>query len=143
MTARDVFEQARDAALALMEHERRLEYMRDRIGVQGRALEASFSQGLDPMRKVDDLLDWEIEEEGALASSYAAIAEAEDVIRGIRSLGGKDMADTLSLVYIEALDLHTASLRLGQNVDLVRLMCLEAFEWIDSYGLAKLKEAGR
>lgn len=141
--AREVFEQARDAVMVIKEHEYRLQIMRDRIGVQGRALESSFSQNLDPMRKVDDLLEWELDEEAAMASSYAAVEDAKDLIRGLYALGGSDNVRTLQYVYLDAMDVADAARKLGQTPEVVRLMCVEMFSWIDSTGIAKVKEAGR
>lgn len=143
MKAQEVFEQALEATILVREHENRLQVMRDRIGVQGRALESSFSQNLDPMRKVDDLLEWEISEEAAMSSSYAAIEDARDLIRGLYALGGSDNVRTLQLVYLDAMDLKDAARRLGQSAEVVRLMCSEMCSWIDSMGISKVKEAGR
>ena len=143
MTAREVFELALDAKLVIDAHETRLQLMRERIGVQGRALESVFSQTLDPMRKVDDLIDWEISEEAALASSYAAIAEAEEILSGIVAMGGTDVERTLRLVYMDGLSLVEAGRRLGHEPTVVGLMVGEAFGWIDSVGIVKFKEAAR
>lgn len=143
MKAREVFELALDAKLVIDAHEVRLQLMRERIGVQGRALESTFSQGLDPMRKVDDLIDWEISEETALASSYAAIAEAEEILAGIVAMGGTDVERTLRLVYMDGLSYLEAGKLLGQEATVVKLMVDESLEWIDSVGIVNFKEAAR
>lgn len=117
--------------------------MRERIGVQGRALESTFSQGLDPMRKVDDLIDWEISEETALASSYAAIAEAEEILAGVVAMGGTDVERTLRLVYMDGLSYTDAGKLLAQEATVVKLMVDESLEWIDSVGIVNFKEAAR
>lgn len=143
MKAREVFELALDAKLVIDAHEVRLQLMRERIGVQGRALESTFSQGLDPMRKVDDLIDWEISEETALASSYAAIAEAEEILTGIVAMGGTDVERTLRLVYMDGLSYLEAGKLLGQEATVVKLMVDESLEWIDSVGIVNFKEAAR
>ena len=143
MKAREVFELALDAKLVIDAHEVRLQLMRERIGVQGRALESTFSQGLDPMRKVDDLIDWEISEETALASSYAAIAEAEEILAGVVAMGGTDVERTLRLVYIDGLTYTDAGKLLGQEATVVKLMVDESLEWIDSVGIVNFKEAAR
>ena len=144
MTSREIFEQAREAALRIREIGVRAELMRERIGVQGRSQESVFSQTLDPMRKVDDLIDWELGEyRTALVSSREAIDDAEALVRGTEALGYGDAARTLRLYYIEAWEAEEVSSAVGYPSDVVRMMLDTATKWIDGTGIARVKEAGR
>ena len=144
MTARDVFVQAREAALRIRSVEARLQEMHDRIGVQGRGGSSiSIGSVLDPMRKVDDLLDWESTEYASvLESSQDAIDEARVVLRGMAAMGYKDAADALRLRYLRALSAEAVASRVGHSADVVEMMCETALKWCDEVGLAKIKEAG-
>lgn len=138
-----MFEQALEASLRIREVVARSELMREQIGLGGRAMDSSIGTALDPMRKVDELLDWEAEElRTAVSSSREAIDEALSVLRGMSVMGYEDAAETLRLRYVEALDVPDVAERVGQSVDVVVMMCETAFTWCDEVGLARIKEAG-
>lgn len=118
--------------------------MHERIGMQGRAMEAVFSQTLDPMRKVDDLIDWELEEYDAImAASMSAIEDAEWLLRGLTKMGYTDAATALRLYYVDAMDIRMVCERVGHSQRVVQLMLDTALSFIDEQGMAKVKEAGR
>lgn len=144
MRARDVFEQAREAKARIDDLQERFLLMHERIGMQGRALESCFGQSLDPMRKVDDLLDWEMEEyDSIMAASRAALDDANELVLGLDGMGYRDAAKALSLFYIEGRDLSEVSQIQGYRTDVVQLMLDTALSFIDEQGMAKVKEAGR
>ena len=144
MRARDVFNEAREAKARIDDLQERLVLMHERIGMQGRALESCFGQSLDPMRKVDDLLDWEMEEyDSIMAASRAAIEDATELVWGLARMGYQDAADALRMYYIEGMDLPYVSDRQGYRADVVQMMLDTALSFIDEQGMAKVKEAGR
>lgn len=144
MTSREIFEQAREAALRIRDIGVRAEIMQERIGIRGRSSDAVMATALDPMRKVDDLIDWELEEyRTAVASSREAIADADALVAGTVALGFADAARTLRLYYIEAWTLSDVARAVGHQPLVVSMMLETATRWIDETGIAKVKEAGR
>ena len=144
MTSREVFEQAREATLSMERIRVLSELMHERIGMQGRAMESAFSQNLDPMRKVDDLIDWEVEEyRTAMESSREALAEAHQLLRGLLAMGCDEAEETLRLVYVDAKDVEKVAALLDKPEEAVTMMCEMSFRWIDHTGMARVKEAGR
>lgn len=144
MTSREIFEQAREAALRIRDIGVRAEIMQERIGIHGRSSDAVMATALDPMRKVDDLIDWELEEyRTAVASSREAIADADALVAGTVALGFVDAARTLRLYYIEAWTLNDVARAVGHQLLVVSMMLESATRWIDETGIAKVKEAGR
>lgn len=144
MTSREIFEQAREAALRIRDIGVRAEIMQERIGIRGRSSDAVMATALDPMRKVDDLIDWELDEyRTAVASSREAIADADALVVGTAALGFTDAARTLRLYYIEAWTLNDVARAVGHQPLVVSMMLETATRWIDETGIAKVKEAGR
>lgn len=144
MRARDIFSEAREARMRIDALEERAMLMHERIGLQGRAMESVFTQTLDPMRKVDDLIDWEMEEYDAImVASKAAIEDAEWLLRGLSKMGYKDASTALRLYYVDAMDLSEVCVRVGHGQEVVQLMLDTALSFIDEQGIAKVKEAGR
>lgn len=143
MRARDVFDGAREARMRIDALEERSMVMHERIGIQGRGM-GSFASGvLDPMRKVDDLLDWEIEEYDAVMSSCrSALDEADALLRGLRAMGYDDAATALRLYYVDAMGLMDVCDRVDHGPELVQMMLDTALSYIDETGIAKVKEAG-
>lgn len=144
MRARDVFNEAREARIRIDELQERSLMMHERIGIQARAMQPVAASTSDPMRKVDDLIDWEIDEYDAImAASMAALDEADALVRGMRAMGYADAATALRLYYINAMSVDKVSERVGHTDELVRMMLDAALSFIDEVGIAKVKEAGR
>lgn len=144
MRARDVFNEAREARIRIDELQERSLLMHERIGIQARAMQSVASSTSDPMRKVDDLIDWEIDEYDAImTASRAALDEADVLVRGMRAMGYADAATALRLYYINAMSVAKVSERVGHTDELVRMMLDAALSFIDEVGIAKVKEAGR
>lgn len=144
MRARDVFNEAREARIRIDELQERSLLMHERIGIQARAMQSVASSTSDPMRKVDDLIDWEIDEYDAImTASRAALDEADVLVRGMRAMGYADAATALRLYYINAMSVAKVSERVGHTDELVRMMLDAALSFIDEVGIANVKEAGR
>lgn len=144
MRARDVFNEAREARIRIDELQERSLMMHERIGIQARAMQPVASSTSDPMRKVDDLIDWETGEYDAImASARSALDEADVLIRGMRAMNYADAATALRMYYMDAMELGDVSQRVGHSKELVRMMLDAALSFIDEVGIAKVKEAGR
>lgn len=144
MRARDVFNEAREARIRIDELQERSLMMHERIGIQARAMQPVASSTSDPMRKVDDLIDWELEEyDATMSSSRSAIEDAELLLRGLRAMGYDEAATTLRLYYVDAMALNKVCVRVGHSERVVLLMLDTALSFIDEQGIAKVKEAGR
>ena len=144
MKARDVFNEAREARIRIDDLQERSLLMHERIGIQARAMQTVASSTSDPMRKVDDLIDWEVDEYDAImAASMAALDEADVLVRGMRAMGYADAATALRLYYINAMSVDKVSERVGHTDELVQMMLDASLSFIDEVGIAKVKEAGR
>ena len=102
LTILEVFEAARDAAIRIRRIEEQTEVKRERVGVQGHGYEVHAKSGiLDPMRKVDELLDWQAAQ---LSDSELAepIEEALEVVRGIETLGDDLAVELVVRHYLQA-----------------------------------------
>lgn len=100
LTVLEVFEAARDAARRMRAIEEESTIRRERVGVQGHGYEVHAKSGiLDPMRKVDDLLDWQDDQENTLGLE-ALIDEAWDVIGGIATLGDDFAVELVTRHYL-------------------------------------------
>ena len=144
MRARDVFNEAREARIRIDELQERSLMMHERIGIQARAMQPVASSTSDPMRKVDDLIDWEVDEYDAImTASRAALDEADVLVRGMRAMGYPDAATALRMYYMDAMELSDVSQRVGHSKELVQMMLDAALSFIDEVGIAKVKEAGR
>lgn len=101
MTVLEVFEAARDAARRMRSIEEESAIRRERVGVQGHGYEVHAKSGiLDPMRKVDDLLDWQEDQESTLGLE-ALIDEAWDVLCGIATLGDDFAVELVTRHYLQ------------------------------------------
>ena len=101
LTVLEVFEAARDAARRMRSIEEESAIRRERVGVQGHGYEVHAKSGiLDPMRKVDDLLDWQEDQESTLGLE-ALIDEAWDVLCGIATLGDDFAVELVTRHYLQ------------------------------------------
>ena len=144
MTTSEIFEAARQAGLELLRIEQRTQEMIDRIGVQGQSYErVSISGVLDPMRKVDDLLDWEIRSKEEHAECSKDIAMAQELLAGIRVLGYEGHAKIIEEHFLNLHDWGAVANRYGLTAELCRACANKMFLMCDSIGIARMKEMGR
>ena len=141
--AREVFDAAYEARMLVRETSRKARQMRERLGPSGMSYEPHGKHSYhDPMNKVDELIDWETENfRQTLDGANDALSEALDVIRGVIALGGEDLGKVLLYRYYEGMDWEKVSSVVDQPVEVVKLMAEEGFKWIDSVGIAKIKES--
>jgi len=144
MKAIEMFESARLAATEIKRIEARTQEMLDRIGVQGHGYEHINITGvLDPMRKVDDLLDWESRAKEELSECEREIAIGWQIVAGIDALGFGTHARVLSGYYLEARSWESVSKETGLTPDECRGFAKTACDVCDAMGIAKVKEMGR
>lgn len=141
--AREIFDAAYEARMLVRETNRKAQQMRERLGPSGMSYEPHGKHSYhDPMNKVDELIDWETENfRQTLDGANAALSEALDVIRGVIALGGEDLGKVLLYRYYEGMEWEKVSSAVDQPVEVVKLMAEEGFKWIDSVGIAKIKES--
>ena len=156
MTIREMLSQARDAALEIRRIEMEADERIGSIGVGARSFEAHGALGsvLDPMRKVDELLDWQAGQIDS-AGLVGQIEDAAEIVSGIRA-SGDEMAAEIALRYFVraepmteiAADLKGRSDATAEMDDAeaasVMLRALE--KWLccwDGVGVARLREIGR
>lgn len=101
MTVREVLEAARDAATAIRRLEEEAELRREAIGVQGHTYGRHSKNGiLDPMRKVDDLIDYQSEQVDLL-DLRQPIDDAWEVVRGIEKVADGLSVELVTRYYLQ------------------------------------------
>lgn len=156
MTIWEMLSQARDAALEIRRIERETDERIGSIGVGARSYEAHGAMGsvLDPMRKVDELIDWQsgqIDSDGLVGQ----IEDAEEIVSGIRASGDGMAAEIATRYFVNAepmeqiaADLKWIAKSTAEMDDaaaaalmlkaLGKLLCY----W-DGVGIARLREIGK
>ena len=152
MKAREYFENIR-AEVRDCEHERaRLERKRctEDLRPTQRDVAAGHTYGgcmLDSMGRVDDRLDAEADLRRHRASLNAELDEASAVLYGQSSRGGvaKGMgslyADIVCMVYLQGEPWPVVAARLSLSVGWCRELANQAFDFVDEFGFAALKES--
>ena len=147
MTARDFFEQVREAAKDAERTRRQLEAMESREGVKAQRYGASVQGGTsDPMAPTDARMDREavwhrrIERDYALIDEACAIIYGTDNAGGIASLLGTATADAMFWRYCAAVTWD----EVATNVNYSRPWCYQAvgvaLEMVDALGVEMVKE---
>lgn len=155
MTLWEMLSQARDAALEIRRIEMETDERIGSIGVGARSYEAHGALGsvLDPMRKVDELIDWQ---SGQIDSAglVGQIEDASEIVSGIRA-SGDGMAAEIALRYFVraepmtkiAADVKGRSDATAEMDDAAAAaLMLRALEkslcYWDEIGIARLREIG-
>lgn len=160
LTLRELLEAARGAAIEIRRIEEQVELRRQRIGVQGHGYDVHGKSGiLDPMRKIDELIDYQHSVFIERSDFTRTIEEAWRVMRGIATFADDLSVEIATRYYLQAEDWleivdangdHPISERVeflqGCDVDkqlslLRRAMDVRIAEW-EQVGIAKLKELG-
>ena len=140
----ELFESARNSALEIRRIEERTQDMLDRIGVQGHGYDVINITGtLDPMRKVDDLLDWEARAKEEIAECQKEIVSAYEIVAGIEKSGFEVSAQIISSYYLEARSMKSLCKKHELDEEEITAQIQMVFEYCDQRGLAKIKEIGR
>lgn len=154
MTVREVLDAAREAALEIRRIEEEAELRRESVGPQGHGYEAHPKTGiLDPMRHVDDLIEWELAQVN-VAELQEPIAEAAEIVAGIDKIGDHNVTETVTRYYLQGESWHEVVVAMEDRANLsglprkTQIKCLKealkpSMELWESIGIAKLKEMGR
>ena len=101
MTVLEVLTAAREAAIEIRRIEEQAEIRRQAIGPQGYSLGIHSKNGiLDPMRKVDELMEW-MEKESGRSELQEPIDEAWDVVCGGKSLSSDIDVEIITRYYLQ------------------------------------------
>ncbi len=143
MTPSDVFVRSREAALRIRAIEAEKRELADRIGVQGHTYGSHSKNGiLDPMRKVDELIDSTVELDAEIAECAKDVDEAWELIRGIYALCPYDDAGLLvTRRYVRAETIADISAETSYPKDIVDKALAQVLAWCDHVGIARLKSA--
>lgn len=150
----EILSQAREAVLEIRRIEEQAEVRRSEIGVQGHDYGAHGKNGvLDPMRKVDDLLDWQndhIERSGLME----LIDEAQEIIDGIAEIADDATVEAVTRYYLQAEpwdeiahDMARHNKSLSKMKPSILVKCLRqavstSIQGCEQIGVAKLKKLG-
>ena len=165
MTVREVLLAAREAAVELRRIDEEAKLKREAIGVQGHGYESHSKVGVrDPMRKCDELLDWEVAQK-SMPDITGPIDEAWDVVSGIERVTDPATLEVVNRYYLqgeswrEIIDGYRTSYntvtpisermkalaemsRSEQFRELPKYIDCAIAQW-EAYGIAHLKEMGR
>lgn len=157
MTVREVLEAAREAAIQLRRLDEEAEIRREAIGPQGYSMGPHAKVGiLDPMRHVDELLDWE-QAQKSFPDLTLPLDEAWDVVSGIATISDELTLDMVSRYYLQgepwtsiARDYgdkrginDLVGLSRAKQVERLQGVMDESFKVWEHIGIAHLKEMGR
>ena len=144
MKSIELFEAARQAAIEIKQIKRKSLEMHERIGVQGQSYQINSMTGvLDPMRKVDDLLEWEIKSTNEIAECNRELDKCREIVAGINALGGKMQAQIISRYYLSALGWDRVAKNFKISAEEAEKTAKNTLAVVDKLGIAYVKEQGR
>ena len=153
MKVREVLEAARECALAIRRNEELAELRRLSIGVQGHSYDVHSKSGiLDPSRKIDDILDWEMEQNEEIPRE--PIEEAWEIVSGAEHVSDSLTIEIMTRYFLQAeslvelvrdfaVDRNMKSLQgltRKEQVKVVSKTIEETIEQWESIGIAHLKD---
>ena len=156
MTLWEMLSQARDAALEIRRIEMETDERIGSIGVGARTYEAHGAMGsvLDPMRKVDELIDWQSGQMDS-AGLVGQIEDATEIVSGIRASGDEMAAEIATRYFVNAEPMEESASDLKGSAKSTAEMddaaaaalMLKALEKLlcywDGVGIARLREIGQ
>jgi hypothetical protein len=155
MTVVELLSEAREAALEIRRIEIETSDRMDACGIGARSYEAHGPLGstLDPMRKVDELVDWQAEQI-ATRDLERPIAEAAQIVAGIDACGDTLAVEVVTRYYLQGESWHRIVADVAPRYEhfdgmsthdaaemLHRALTRSLAEW-DSVGIARLREMG-
>ena len=143
MTARELFEEARQASWELHRHDLRYNAMERRALSLGGASDAKVSAGSirDRMGAVDAMADYEAMMERRVAEWCATIDLAYSVLygadwdHGIAKALSMSHAEVLECIYIQRMPVRATALRVHWSERKVRDLRNESLRFIDAVGI--------
>lgn len=143
MDAREYFENVRDAAKCIKSIGERKDEMMEAMGPRGMTYDAHGQGMSDPMRRVDDLVDWERQQIEELGECRRQIEDAWQIVAGIEETFKDDAAQVVTRYSLWCEGWEQIAQEMGHKASECRLLFETTMDWCDYVGLARLREAGR
>lgn len=143
MTAREYFQAARDAALAMRRLSARIAAMRASEGARAARFDGMprASGASDPMDAVASRIDAEAEARRDMAAYAKTLADARALCRGVRRANpSMRWGDVLEARYCDAMDWATVARVCYVSVRRAQDDAASAMDWVDMVGIASARE---
>lgn len=139
MTAREFFCAARDAVQRITTYDQRLEAKRELAVMKARREGPSGRGGVtDPSKRIDDLIDLELESERELIADQQLALRASRVLEGYANVDERG-ATVLRMRYLRLMPWANIAEELNLPYDILRTAESVAFDRIDSEGIASIE----
>lgn len=140
MSARDYFMTARDAAETVATYDARLERERLKCGLRARSLEPScHGSFLDAMRHADRVLDMEEARPRELRDAVQIVADAARVLAGV-ACSHPSWARVVRARFLARERWEAIAAREGMTREEAEAACDACLDWVDSEGIARVRE---
>lgn len=138
MTAREFFCAARDAVQRITTYDQRLEAKRQ-LAVMKARREGPTSRGgvTDPSKRIDDLIDMQLEAERELVADTQLALDASRVLEGYAEIDSRG-AEVLRMRYLRLMPWGVVAEETGLPYSIVRDIESVALDRIDSEGIASV-----
>lgn len=138
MTAREFFCAARDAVQRITTYDQRLEAKRQ-LAVMKARREGPTSRGgvTDPSKRIDDLIDMQLEAERELVADTQLALDASRVLEGYTEIDSRG-AEVLRMRYLRLMPWGVVAEETGLPYSIVRDIESVALDRIDSEGIASV-----
>ena len=138
MTAREFFCAARDAVQRITTYDQRLEAKRQ-LAVMKARREGPTSRGgvTDPSKRIDDLIDMQLEAERELVADTQLALDASRVLEGYAEIDSSG-AEVLRMRYLRLMPWGVVAEETGLPYSIVRDIESVALDRIDSEGIASV-----
>ena len=139
MTAREFFCAARDAVQRITTYDQRLEAKRELAVMKARREGPSGRGGVtDPSKRIDDLIDLELESERELIADQQLALRASRVLEGYSNVDERG-AKVLRMRYLRLMPWAKIVEEENLPYDILRTAESVAFDRIDSEGIASIE----
>ena len=140
MTAREFFCAARDAVQRITTYDQRLEAKRQ-LAVMKARREGPTSRGgvTDPSKRIDDLVDMQLDAERELVADQQIALRASRVLEGYALLDQRG-SEVLRMRYLRLMPWAVVSEEMGLPYSILRDIESIAFDRIDSEGVSSITE---
>lgn len=139
MTAREFFCAARDAVQRITTYDQRLEAKRELAVMKARREGPSGRGGVtDPSKRIDDLIDLELESERELIADQQLALRASRVLEGYSNVDERG-ATVLRMRYLRLMPWAKIVEEENLPYDILRTAESVAFDRIDSEGIASIE----
>lgn len=140
MNARDYFVAAREAAETVATYDARLAREREKCGLRARSLEPScHGSFLDAMRHADRVVDMEEARPRELRDAEQIVRDAVAVLAGVSSVHPR-WCQVVGLRFLARWRWDAVANRVGMTRAEAEAACDACLDWVDSEGIARVRE---